>query len=57
MAGRRGTGEYLGGDRSGYVQVNGVALHQDFNHNDLYHVVQMGGMSLFYRGALVLKER
>ncbi len=39
------------------VQVNGIALHDHFNHNDLYHVIQMGGMYLFYRGARVLKDR
>ena len=39
------------------VQVNGIALHHHFNHNDLYHVIQIGGMYLFYRGALVLKDR
>ncbi len=39
------------------AQVSGVSLHQHFNHNDLYHVIQMGGMYLFYRGALVLKDR
>ncbi len=39
------------------VQVNGIAFHRYFNHNDLYHVIQMGGMYLFYRGALVLKDR
>ncbi len=39
------------------VQFNEIALHQHFNHNDLYHVIQMGGMYLFYRGALVLKDR
>ena len=39
------------------VQVNGVALHDHFNHNHLYHVIQMGGMYLFYRGALLLKDR
>ena len=39
------------------VQFSGVALHQHFNHNDLYHVIQMGGMYLFYRGALLLKDR
>ncbi len=38
------------------VQVNGIALHDHFNHNDLYHVIQMGGMYLFYRGALLLKD-
>jgi hypothetical protein len=39
------------------AQVSGVSLHQHFNHNDLYHVIQMGGMYLFYRCALVLKDR
>ena len=39
------------------VQVSGVAIQQQFNHNDLYHVIQMGGMYLFYRGALLLKDR
>lgn len=29
------------------VQVNKIAFHQYFNHNDLYHVAQMGGMYLF----------
>jgi hypothetical protein len=39
------------------IQVNEIALYHHFNHNDLYHVIQMGGMYLFYRGALVLKDR
>jgi hypothetical protein len=39
------------------VQVNGIALHDHFNHNDLYHVIQMGGMYLFYRGACLLTDR
>jgi hypothetical protein len=39
------------------VQINDIAFHRHFNHNDLYHVIQMGGMYLFYRGALVLKDR
>jgi hypothetical protein len=38
------------------VQVTGVALHPRFNHNDLYHAIQMGGMYLFYRGALLLRD-
>mgnify|MGYP001572098750 FL=1 len=38
------------------VQFNEIAPHQHFNHNDLYHVIQMGGMYLFYRGALLLKD-
>ena len=33
------------------VQMSGFALHQHFNHNDLYHVVQMVGLWLFWRGA------
>ncbi|WP_088892552.1 DUF6962 family protein [Leptolyngbya ohadii] len=28
-----------------------------FNHNDLYHLVQMVGLYLLYRGARVLKDR
>jgi hypothetical protein len=33
------------------VQMSGFALHQHFNHNDLYHVIQMFGLWLFWRGA------
>jgi hypothetical protein len=29
---------------------SGIALHPHFNHNDLYHVVQIAAMLLFYRG-------
>lgn len=32
------------------IQVAGLAPHPSFNHNDLYHVVQMLGMWLLYRG-------
>jgi hypothetical protein len=32
------------------VQRSGFALHPHFNHNDLYHVVQMLGTWLLYRG-------
>ena len=32
------------------VQASGFALHAHFNHNDLYHVIQIGAMFLFYRG-------
>ena len=38
---------------AGLVQASGLALHEHFNHNDLYHVVQTAAMFLFYRG---LKE-
>lgn len=39
------------------VQQSGLALHPSFNHNDLYHVIQMGGMVLLYRGARQLQDR
>ena len=34
------------------VQRSGLILHQHFNHNDLYHVVQMLGMVLMFTGGL-----
>jgi hypothetical protein len=39
------------------IQVNEIALHRHFNHNDLYHVIQMVGMYLFYRGGRTLTDR
>jgi hypothetical protein len=38
------------------VQAGGLALHQHFNHNDLYHVIQLVGLYLFYRGALLARD-
>ena len=38
------------------VQASGLALHRHFNHNDLYHVIQIAAMALFYRGARVLRD-
>lgn len=32
------------------AQAGGFALHRHFNHNDLYHVIQIAAMLLFYRG-------
>jgi len=32
------------------VQHNGFAPHEHFNHNDLYHVIQMLGLYFLYRG-------
>ena len=34
------------------VQQSGWSLHPNFNHNDLYHVVQAVGVWLLYRGAM-----
>jgi hypothetical protein len=39
---------------AGVVQASGFALHPHFNHNDLYHVVQIGAVLAFYKG---LEER
>lgn len=35
---------------AGLAQASGFALHAHFNHNDLYHVIQVGAMVLLYRG-------
>lgn len=39
------------------VQVSGFTLHRHFNHNDLYHVIQMVGLYLLYRGGALLRDR
>ena len=39
------------------IQAAGLAPHPSFNHNDLYHVVQMVGTALLYRGALKTGEK
>lgn len=39
------------------VQMSGFALHRHFNHNDLYHVIQMVGLWLLYIGAKDLPDR
>jgi hypothetical protein len=36
--------------------VQKVSLHQHFNHNDLYHVVQMVGLYGVYRGGRSLLD-
>lgn len=38
------------------VQASGFALHQHFNHNDLYHLIQIAAMALLYRGARRLTD-
>lgn len=42
---------------AGLVQVRRIAPHRYFNHNDLYHVVQMVALYLFYRGGALLVDR
>jgi hypothetical protein len=36
------------------VQAAKVAPHRHFNHNDLYHVIQMAALYLFFRGGALL---
>lgn len=38
------------------VQQSGIRLHQHFNHNDLMHVIQMGGVCLLYKGGARLRD-
>ncbi len=39
------------------VQASGFALHRHFNHNDLYHLIQILAMVLLYVGARQLRDR
>jgi hypothetical protein len=39
------------------VQARRLAPHRLFNHNDLYHVIQMVALYAFYRGGLQLVDR
>lgn len=41
----------------GLVQALKLAPHRHFNHNDLFHVIQMGGVWLFFRAAQLLRDR
>ena len=42
---------------AGVVQASGLTLHEHFNHNDLYHVIQIAGVVLLYRGARRLTDQ
>lgn len=39
------------------IQASGFALHRHFNHNDLFHLIQMVSVYWLYRGGLVLQDR
>ncbi|HET9403709.1 MAG TPA: hypothetical protein VFO57_03920 [Burkholderiales bacterium] len=41
---------------AGAVQAGGYAPHPHFNHNDLYHVIQIVAMILYYKGARLLRD-
>ncbi|HXU41393.1 MAG TPA: hypothetical protein VN675_03650 [Burkholderiales bacterium] len=38
------------------IQAGRLALHEHFNHNDLYHVVQIAAMALYYAGARRMRD-
>ena len=38
------------------VQQTGFRSHLDFNHNDIYHIMQTGAFYLFFRGARLLED-
>ena len=38
------------------VQAGRLALHEHFNHNDLYHVLQTAAMALYYAGAKRMRD-
>src|SRR5438067_3917169 len=39
------------------VQRTGFRSHMDFNHNDIFHVIQIGAFYLLFRGACTLRDR
>jgi hypothetical protein len=39
------------------VQLTGFRHGLDFNHNDLFHVIQIAGLYFFYRGARLLTNQ
>ena len=36
--------------------VTKIGFHQHFNHNDIFHIIQIGGMALIYRGVMLLSN-
>ena len=41
---------------AGLVQASGFTLHEHFNHNDLYHLIQIAGVVFLYQGAKRLQS-
>jgi hypothetical protein len=39
------------------VQLSTLQLYQFLNHNDIFHIIQMAAMFLFFRGARGLRDR
>lgn len=42
---------------AGGVQQSGFRRGQHFNHNDAYHLIQIGALYLFYQGGRLLEDR
>ena len=42
---------------AGLVQARRIAVHRHFNHNDLYHVIQILALYLVFRGGVLLVDR
>jgi hypothetical protein len=40
-----------------FVQLSGFRRGRDFNHNDLYHVIQIVGLYLLFRCACTVRDR
>lgn len=38
------------------VQRSRFSLHKHLNHNDIYHIIQMGALYFLYRGGMLLKD-
>ena len=38
------------------IQQSSIRLLANFNHNDIYHVVQIGALCLLFRGARLLRD-
>jgi len=38
------------------VQQGKISLHDHFNHNDLYHIIQIIALFAFYQGVLLMKD-
>lgn len=39
------------------VQMSGFSLHKHFNHNDIYHIIQMIAVYAFFRAGLLLRDK
>lgn len=38
------------------IQQSNLQLHSSINHNDIYHVIQLGALYLFYRAAMRMRD-